>query len=125
MAPVPLAGAFLWCSITAMNRWGIPKWLEEEVRARDQCCVYCGIKLVEKVERGRSRRALATWEHIINDACIITRENIARCCAPCNSSKGSKDLADWIQSSYCRENGISEKSVAGIVRLALQQDRDD
>lgn len=28
-----------------MNSWGIPKWLEDEVRARDKTCVYCGIKL--------------------------------------------------------------------------------
>lgn len=78
--------------MTAMNRWGIPKWLVDEVRARDKCCVYCGIKLVDKVEPGQSRRALATWEHIINDARIINRDNIARCCAPCNSSKGTRDF---------------------------------
>lgn len=23
-----------------MNRWGIPDWLEEEIRVRDKACVY-------------------------------------------------------------------------------------
>jgi hypothetical protein len=79
----------------------------------------CGIELVDKVEPGQSSRAMATWEHIINDARIITPENIARCCAPCNSSKGTKNLADWMQSRYCLENGISEHTVAEVVRQAL------
>ena len=59
-----------------MNRWGIPAWLEEEVRERDKTCVYCGVQMVEKPPHGGSRRNVATWEHIINDATIVTRENI-------------------------------------------------
>jgi hypothetical protein len=39
------------------------------------------------------RKAFATWEHIINDACIVTRKNIARCCVSCNSSIGTKKLS--------------------------------
>ena len=64
-----------------MNIWGIPDWLENEVRARDKKCVYCGIEMLQKMPRGSSRKAAATWEHIINDARIITRENIALCCS--------------------------------------------
>jgi hypothetical protein len=60
-----------------MNIWGIPDWLENEVRARDKKCVYCGIEMFQKMPRGQPRKAAATWEHIINDARIITRENIA------------------------------------------------
>jgi 5-methylcytosine-specific restriction endonuclease McrA len=108
-----------------MNRWGIPKALEQEVRARDRFCVYCGIKLIDRVQPGQSRRALATWEHIVNDASIITRENIARCCTPCNSSKGTKNLADWMQSLYCMENGIDEDSVADVVRRSLRRENGD
>lgn len=77
-----------------MNRWGIPDWLEEEVRERDKVCVYCGIQMIEQVSHDGPRKAVATWEHIINDASLITRENIAQCCAACNSSKGTKKLAD-------------------------------
>jgi hypothetical protein len=66
-----------------------------------------------------SRHTVATWEHIVNDARIVTRENIARCCVSCNSSKGVKLLAAWMQSSYCRKRGITPQSVAPIVRQAL------
>ncbi len=106
-----------------MNRWGIPKWLEDEVRARDKTCVYCGVQMIEKMPQGGSRRTVATWEHIINDASIVTRENIARCCAACNSSKGIKHLADWIQSSYCKKHGINKDTVAEVVRNALESTR--
>jgi hypothetical protein len=101
------------------NRWGIPAWLEKEILERDKVCVYCGVQMVDKSPRGGSRRIVATWEHIINDASIVTRENIARCCAACNSSKGSKDLGNWLQSNYCKINGIKADTVAKVVRSAL------
>ncbi len=107
-----------------MNRWGIPDWLEEEVKERDKACVYCRIQMIEKVPPGASRKAVATWEHIINDASIVTRENIARCCACCNSSKGTKDLVDWMQSSYCKKHGIKEDTVAEVVKKALKTTRE-
>lgn len=72
---------------------------------------------------GGSRRNVATWEHIINDARIVNRENIARCCAACNSSKGAKALVDWLQSPYCKAHGITEDTVAGIVKKALEAAR--
>ena len=103
-----------------MNRWGIPKWLEQEIKARDKACVYCGVQLLEVIPYGSSRKARATWEHIINDASIVTRANIARCCASCNSSKGTKALSDWIPSNYCKKKGINEHTVALIVRKSLQ-----
>ena len=102
-----------------MNRWGIPSWLETEVRARDTHCVYCGIPMLDKVPRGASRKAAATWEHIINDALIVTRENIALCCSSCNASKGTKRLSEWLQSTYCQEHGINASSVADIIKKAL------
>jgi hypothetical protein len=102
-----------------MNRWGIPARLEEEVRERDTVCVYCGTQMVETTSQGGSRRIVATWEHIINDASIVTSENIARCCAACNSSKGTKDLVDWLRSKYCKTHGITEDTVADVVKEAL------
>ena len=104
-----------------MNRWNIPKWLEEEIQKRDKNCIYCGVKLFEVIPRNGSRKTSATWEHIINDAKIITRENIARCCSACNSSKGTKRLSDWIQSDYCKKHSISKNTVALIVREALKR----
>jgi hypothetical protein len=102
-----------------MNIWGIPEWLEEEVRERDKSCVYCGIEMIEKVPAGVSRKAAATWEHIINDARIVTRENIARCCVACNSSKGQKTLSDWLQSAYCKRRGVSMETVSEVAKQAL------
>jgi hypothetical protein len=103
-----------------MNRWDIYDWLEAEVKARDKSCVYCGVRLIEQMPRRGPRKAVATWEHIINDKSIITRENIARCCVACNSSKGTKKLSDWIQLSYCKKRGISKDTVAEVVKEALR-----
>jgi 5-methylcytosine-specific restriction endonuclease McrA len=99
-----------------VNSWNIPDWLESEVKNRDRNCVYC------RVEFGSSnatKKSIATWEHIVNDARIVTRENIARCCFSCNSSKGTKTLADWLESDYCKKRGITKETVAEVVRTAL------
>ena len=61
-----------------------------------------------------------TWEHIINDAKIITRENIVLCCRGCNASKGQKQLSVWLQSKYCKERGIAPDTVAPIIKQAIE-----
>jgi 5-methylcytosine-specific restriction endonuclease McrA len=99
-----------------MNNWNIPDWLEKEVNKRDKSCVYCRAKFVTSK---RSKSMLATWEHIINDAKIINKENIARCCVSCNSSKGAKRLSDWLKSDYCKRHRITKSTVAEVVRKAL------
>ena len=103
-----------------MNKWGIPAWLEREVRQRDKTCVYCGTPMLESPPADGSRKSVATWEHIINDARIVTVENIARCCASCNSSKGTKKLSLWIESSYCKRRGIGRNTVADVVKQSLR-----
>jgi hypothetical protein len=100
-----------------MNRWNIPDWLDREVMERDRCCVYCG---VEFTAQGASPRDRPSWEHIINDARIITRENIARCCVGCNASKGTKSLVRWLESEHCRTRGITRESVAPVIRSVLE-----
>lgn len=102
-----------------MNSWNIPDWLEKEVIERDTHCVYCGVKMLDKMPKHGSRKNVATWEHIINDASIINRDNIARCCSSCNSSKGTKLLSDWINSDYCKKNDINKDTVAPIIKRAL------
>lgn len=99
-----------------VNRWNILAWLEREVIERDRYCVYCGVELVTA---NPARRYRPSWEHIINDAGIITRENIARCCIPFNASKCSKELANWLDSKYCTTRGITAESVAEVVKVAL------
>ena len=99
-----------------MNRWNIPNWLELEVIERDRCCVYCGGKFSDK---NGSRRNRASWEHIINDVSIITRENIVLCCIGCNSSKGAKSLVNWLDSNYCITRGITREYMAAVVQSVL------
>lgn len=99
------------------NNWNIPAWLEKEVRERDTKCIYCGGEFTSaKV----SAKSSASWEHIINDAKIITRENIALCCRGCNASKGQKQLSVWLQSNYCKDRGITPETVAPIAKEAIK-----
>lgn len=102
-----------------LNKWGIPDWLEKEVKERDKACIYCGIPMIQKMPSRGSRKTVATWEHIINDTRIVTRENIARCCFSCNASKGTKALLQWLQSEYCRKRGITKDTIARVARQAL------
>jgi hypothetical protein len=96
-----------------MNRWNIPAWLEQEIILRDKACVYCGVLFDAGIR--------PSWEHIVNDELIITRENVALCCRSCNSSKGIKLLTVWLESTYCKRRGINRQTVAEIVKKALLQ----
>ena len=98
------------------NNWNIPDWLEKDVGERDKSCVYCGIKFVESTI---SKKSAASWEHIINDAKIITKQNIALCCRGCNASKGQKSLSVWLRSKYCKDHGITADTFAPIVKKAI------
>jgi hypothetical protein len=99
-----------------MNKWNIPDWLEGEIKVRDRRCVYCRVELGSSKE---TRKAMATWERIVNDGRIVNRENFSRCCSACNSSKGTKKLSDWLESDYCRRRGITKDTVADVVKRAL------
>lgn len=98
------------------NRWNIPDWLEREVRERDKACIYCGVGFTPVTV---SPKTASSWEHIINDATIITRENIALCCRGCNASKGQKPLSVWLQSRYCKERGITGETIAPVAKQAI------
>ena len=99
------------------NSWNIPKNLELEIRERDLICVYCKTEFTSaKV----SKKTTASWEHIINDAKIITRENIALCCCSCNASKGAKNLSDWLNTKYCLDKNINAETVSPVIQLAIQ-----
>ena len=100
-----------------MNRWKIPKWLESEVIKRDTNCVYCGIEFRTDTTERRSK---PSWEHIVNDAQIVTSENIALCCIGCNASKGAKELSVWLKSKYCEQRSITADTIADVVKHALR-----
>ena len=99
------------------NNWNIPSFLEKEIRERDKVCVYCG---VEFTSTKISKKTATSWEHIINDAKIITRENIALCCCGCNASKGQKQLSIWLQSKYCKDKNITLENVAQVIKNAIK-----
>lgn len=99
-----------------MNRWNIPDWLEKEVIRRDSSCVYCRTPFAPLEGPYRSR---PSWEHIVNDLAVVTRENIVLCCVGCNASKGARDLGVWLTSPYCQSRGIGPATVATVVRDAL------
>jgi hypothetical protein len=108
-----------------MNRWNIPDCLELEVRARDVRCIYCGVEMLARLGADGRRAQVATWEHIINDARIITRENIALCCTACNASKGTKRLGEWLKSTYCKSRGITADTIARVAVAALEAEKND
>ncbi len=103
-----------------MNRWKIPDWLESEVRTRDVRCIYCGAEMATRPDAEGRRARVATWEHIINDARIITRANIALCCTACNASKRTKYLREWLNSTYCKDRGITAHTIARVAVAALE-----
>jgi 5-methylcytosine-specific restriction endonuclease McrA len=101
-----------------VNNWNIPDWLEREIQKRDTACVYCGNEFTSvKI----SRKSASSWEHIFNDASIITRENIALCCCGCNASKGQKQLSDWLKTKYCQDRGITPETVAPVIKRAIER----
>ena len=104
-----------------MNRWNIPAALEAEILARDTQCIYCSTDFsLSSTHRG----ARPSWEHIINDASIVSAKNVARCCNSCNASKGAKLLSQWLSSTYCLRKGISSSSMAAVVLEALQKEKE-
>lgn len=100
------------------NCWGIPKDVEEFVKQRDLSCIYCGISFIDSVPTHKTR---PTWEHIINDIRINSRDNIALCCGSCNASKGAKLLKDWLNCKYCKTKGITKDSVEILVKEHLMR----
>jgi hypothetical protein len=65
-----------------MNRWGISRRDEAEIRKRDKRCVYCHIKMKAYPHARGAPKDKATWEHInnndLNPKHLI---NIVICCA--------------------------------------------
>ena len=94
------------------NNWNIPRALEKEIRERDKVCAYCGCAFVPyKV----SKKSAASWEHIVNDITIVTRENIVLCCCSCNSSKGNRVLEDWLDSDLSSARRVSADTLSSVV----------
>ena len=99
------------------NKWGIPVEVETFVINRDRACVYCGVTFTKN---DNSRITKQSWEHIVNDIRIYGADNIALCCMSCNASKGAKLLELWLESTYCKNKGITKETVALVVKEAIE-----
>lgn len=104
------------------NNYNIPDWLEKKVKDRDKTCVYCNVKIKEYPRAKGTPGDKATFEHIDNDG-PPSEDNIAMCCASCNSSKGVKRLLDWFGSSYCKERNIDKETVANVIRKYIEDNK--
>ena len=93
-----------------MNNYNIPVQIESRLHELYKNCVYCGKTFTKD----------ATIEHIDNDVGNISLKNIVLCCRSCNSSKGNKNLKDWLNSEYCSINNISYNTVADVIKNCLQ-----
>jgi len=96
------------------NTYGISKQDEQEIRARDKTCVYCGI-LMKQYPHAMGASG-ATIEHFNNDGPLKKKHNVAICCRRCNSSKGTMSLSAWFKTPYCREKKINEETVSKPVK---------
>ena len=83
---------------TRQDSWQGSKWIRQDKRLaimmRDSlCCAYCG----KGVEVGAS----LTLDHI-TPASYSTKpnnsqRNLVTCCSECNSSRGNRDLVEWLR----------------------------
>lgn len=107
------------------NKYGIPKDVEEEIRARDKRCVYCGKKMVKY--HPKNKPTIEHLNNIVHDnpsQCAKdcnTSKTLAICCHSCNCSRGSKHYWDWFKSPYCIENNINKKNVADVVKKYMKK----
>ncbi len=113
------------------NKFRIPEDVEAEIRNRDTKCVYCNNPMIYPWQSS-NRKHSATIEHLREVKPFywtekglrtgLEKEDLAICCGSCNSSRGKKKLWDWLQkSSYCKENGINENTVADPVKEYLKK----
>ena len=107
------------------NRFGIPEEVECRLKLRFKVCAYCRREMREYAGVRGCPRDKSTIEHLNRKGPIYWRdglqeEDLVLCCGGCNSSRGTKLLATWFGSVYCRENGISAKTVADEVRWYLE-----
>jgi 5-methylcytosine-specific restriction endonuclease McrA len=103
------------------NTYGISKQDEQEIRARDKTCVYCGI-LMKQYPNAMGASG-ATIEHFNNDGPFKKKYNVAICCRRCNSSKGTMSLSAWFKTPYCREKKINEETVSKPVKEYMRLER--
>jgi len=58
----------------------------------------------------------ATIEHFNNAGPLRRKYNLPVCCRRCNSSKGTKSLPAWFETSYCHKRKINKMTVLKPVK---------
>lgn len=101
------------------DKYGLLKEDLKKFRLRDKKCVYCHKTMVMPTIGGR-RSDWATIEHLNRLPPWNNSATVAICCYSCNASRSDKKLLDWFKSSYCKQWGINEKTVAQPVKEYLQ-----
>jgi len=97
----------------------IPASLARKIIRRDKACVYCGLRFSP---RAQSRKKRPSWEHMDDYSVWHPKVwNIAVCCGSCNASRGPKELAEWFDSTYCKEKRINKGTVSSVIRGYLRR----
>jgi hypothetical protein len=107
------------------NKFGIPQEVEDRLRRKFKVCAYCRREMREYAGVKGCPSDKATIEHLNWKGPFywsggLKEEDLVLCCGACNSSRGTKLLAVWFTSLYCREKGISAATVADEVKKYLQ-----
>lgn len=103
-----------------MNPYGLPEDELARLRRRDTACVYCHKPLIYPWDRA-NRADSATIEHLNPLPPWDNIETVAYCCGSCNSSRRDRTHAEWFETAYCRQRGITAETVAEPVRDYLRR----
>jgi hypothetical protein len=97
------------------SKYGLPEKALEEIRKRDQHCVYCKVYMPKWADRTNDSD-YATIEHLYppgNDPTWV-----AFCCQACNASH-KMPLREWFKTDYCLSKNINEDTVAEPIKRFL------
>ena len=109
-----------------ITKFGILQQQLDAIVERDKDCVYCH-KIMISPYNTTKRADSVTIEHLnhradwnsvqdFNSRNLPVYPIIALCCGACNSSRGSKPLLTWFQTSYCKNRNINPDSVSEVVK---------
>ena len=108
-----------------MNKYGIPRDVEEKIRVRDKVCIYCKKRMRKNHPTLKpSIEHLNNIRHDVPTKCALdcnTPTTLGICCITCNRSRGEKHYWDWFKSKYCEENNINNQTVALIVKRYIKK----
>jgi hypothetical protein len=107
--------------------FGIPKEVEQRIRARDKLCVYCHKEMIDPYDRN-NRNDSATIEHFREEGPFywnkgLKEQDLSICCGLCNSKRQKLSLSEWFNKPYCIDNKINEDTVAEPVKDFLKRNK--